>query len=162
VPDPVTIRPATTSDATALGVFHLRCWREAYPGVVPDEVIERVARADRTEVWRRRLEHPGDLTLVAEHDGAIVGLATVGPMPGADPEVELRSLYVGSEHHGTGLARRLIDATLGGRAASLWVFERNARAQAFYLREGWRPTGERRTQPGLATAELRMIRPATR
>jgi hypothetical protein len=36
---PVSLRHATPQDAEALGAIHVQCWREAYVGMVPDDVL---------------------------------------------------------------------------------------------------------------------------
>jgi RimJ/RimL family protein N-acetyltransferase len=48
--------------------------------------------------------------------------------------------------------------TLGGREAFLWVFRDNARARAFYLRNGFRPDGAERVEPFFGPIEIRMVR----
>jgi 2-(1,2-epoxy-1,2-dihydrophenyl)acetyl-CoA isomerase len=157
----VEIRPATIDDTAAIAPFHLACWQNAYSGLVPQDFIESLRRQDRTQRWRERLEAPHDETHVAVAVETVVGLATVGPINDRSPlpPVELRSLYVHADQYGTGLAQHLVEAALTGRAASLWVFEGNARARAFYGKHGWRPTGERRIDAGTRIPELRLARP---
>lgn len=92
--------------------------------------------------WERRLAREHDELVVALDRGAVVGLALHGPS-GDEPPLpgtELRSLYVARHWYGRGLAAQLVRRALGARPASLWVFEGNTRARAFYLREGWTAT----------------------
>lgn len=57
---------------------------------------------------------------------------------------EVRALYLREEARGRGIGRALLRAAQAARPRlTLWVFEANPRALAFYLREGFRV--ERRT-----------------
>jgi len=156
----VDIRLATIADAPAIAPFHLACWHAAYSGLVPQDFLDHLDRQDRAQRWRERLGAPHDTTFIAVVAETIVGLATVGPSAEQPPlpATELRSLYVDAGHHGTGLAHRLVGLAVADRAASLWVFEENARARAFYARTGWRPTGQRRIDRGTRIAELQLAR----
>lgn len=98
----------------------------------------------------RTLGNPACDVLVLEDDAAAVGwalLITGTPGPG---EVELRRFYVDRRHHGGDAATILMRAALdrarvlGANALWLAVWERNARAQAFYAKHGFRRVG---TQP---------------
>jgi GNAT superfamily N-acetyltransferase len=59
----------------------------------------------------------------------------------------LRHLFLRAEWHGTGLAAHLLDAAIdharseGYSRARLWTPRDNARARAFYRREGWHESG---------------------
>jgi ribosomal protein S18 acetylase RimI-like enzyme len=70
---------------------------------------------------------------VAEHDGHVVGFFVV-------TDGWLEQLYISPDHQRRGFGRRLLE---GAKAASpagftLWVFEENVGAIAFYEREGFR------------------------
>ncbi|WP_416371900.1 GNAT family N-acetyltransferase [Curtobacterium sp. VKM Ac-2884] len=73
----------------------------------------------------------------------VVGFAAVQatPEPDAGRPEELTMLYVLARAHGGGAGQALLDATLGGRPASLWVAADNPRAHSFYRRNGFTPDG---------------------
>jgi GNAT superfamily N-acetyltransferase len=75
--------------------------------------------------------------LVAERDGAIVGVA------GIEGEW-LQGFYVLPEHWGTGVADELHAAAIELGITRLWCLEENHRARRFYERRGWRLNGEMR------------------
>jgi len=156
----MTMRVASPGDAQLIAPMHLSCWHEAYAGLVPQRCLDDLDAQDRVARWRARLERPGDVTTVAVHDGRVVGLATVGPVEEAPhlPQEELRSLYVVRAMWGYGVGRRLVQQVLGGRPASLWVFEGNDQARRFYTQTGWRPTGERRLDDWTNIPELGLVR----
>ena len=64
-----------------------------------------------------------------------------------DQPVELQRFYLDRSAHGTGVARELMSAVheaakeLGGRHLWLGVWERNARAIAFYSKMGFAKVG---------------------
>ena len=158
----VSLRRATALDAAIVAPFHLHCWHETYAGLVPPDFLDHLDRQDRVQRWHDRLLRYGDTTVLALDDDAVVGLASVGPSGDAAPlpPIELRSLYVTRSHQRTGLGRLLLTSALDDQAASLWVFEGNAPARAFYENSGWRANGERRTDPGTRIPEIRLIRKA--
>ena len=52
----------------------------------------------------------------------------------------------------------LLEAAIGSRPASLWVFVGNARARAFYGRHGFTPDGTEADDLATGVRELRMVR----
>jgi GNAT superfamily N-acetyltransferase len=106
-------------------------------------------RHDRNEFLRA----VGDEEIyVAVEDGQVVGVAGYYP-----PMRFIHSLYV--EERGRGIGKALLDhlAERAGGNLSLKVQALNVRAQAFYLREGFRPT-ERGRDPETDVAWIRMVR----
>lgn len=161
-------------DAEAIAVLQNRLWRSTYAGLLPPQVLS--ARDDETNigVWRDRaaaherdgVSPEGTRTLVAHDErGGAIGWATTGPPRDADPPTttELWSLYVAPEHHGRGVARRLLPAVLPSSAAAhLWVVSGNDRAIAFYRKEGFAPDGSVLHDDRVGAEELRMVRGSAR
>ena len=149
------------ADAVACAAMHAACWREAYGPYVDARLLEeRLAETQRwTAAWTRHLVD-GPPRLLAEADDEIVGFAVTGPSRDDDPPTpyELYALYVRAAWWGTGLGQVLWDAVRPLGDCSLWVLEANARAQAFYRRNGFAPDGSREHYAGLAADEIRMQR----
>lgn len=145
------IRPATVADARGIAIVHVRSWQNAYRGLMPQPLLDVLDVDQRTSGWQRWFaEQPADVTaLVAEHDGAIVGMATCGTARDNDPVTsrELHGIYVLPEVYGTGVGHELISAVeqrlreAGHESAYLWVLEGNVRAANFYKRHGWHADG---------------------
>lgn len=145
------IREAGPSDAAAVATVHVRSWRAAYRGIVPDAYLDSLDVEERTEVWRGRLSAPDAPTVLVAEEGAVVAFACFRPWSGGekDPSVtaELAALYAVPEVWGRGVGRELLAATVaamaaaGFRGAGLWVLEANHRARSFYEAAGWRPDG---------------------
>ena len=99
------------------------------------------------------LNDPASTFLIAELDGRAAGYAKLHAgepeqgVEGAKP-VELVRLYVSREWLGRGVGEQLMRACLdqarqaGHETIWLGVWERNARAQAFYRKWNFRPVGE--------------------
>ena len=66
-----TVRSANLDDCAAIAAVHVRAWRAAYRGHMPDEFLDRLDIGERTEMWRKLSVKPGRVLLVLEGlDGA--------------------------------------------------------------------------------------------
>ena len=165
------------TDAAELAALHIRVWREAYAGMVCQEYLDGMDLEPRIEGWRKRIAVTADVEAQGETDGIrrrsrlarhlptgrIAGFCSVGGARDDDAPVrqELSSLNVLAQFHGTGVAQQLVAATLGERAAYLWVVRQNARAIAFYSKLGFAPDGGTKRDDDLECDEIRMVRPVT-
>lgn len=142
------VRRPVPDDADELAACHVRCWRQAYAGLLSAEFLSTVRVEDRAQMWRQALRSPGSRRFaVAVVDEEIIGFA--GARPSADePPVrpdELWGLYLHADQHGSGLGQDLLDAVLPSGPASLWVAQENPRARAFHARNRFEPDGTRRS-----------------
>lgn len=117
---PVTIRGAVAEDARPIAAVHVQAWREAYAGLLPDEMLAGLSVDSRAAAWARSLAAPaGAMTLVAEVGGKVVGFGDAGAQRDADLRArgfdgEIRALYVLADSQRRGLGRRLVrDLALG-------------------------------------------------
>ncbi len=101
------------------------------------------------ERWRARLGTPGAYNVVALLDGRAVGVASGLPGEGDGGRTwELRSVWVGPEARGRGVADRLVAAVerqarqAGATEFKLAVLPGNDAAIALYRRHGFVATGE--------------------
>jgi GNAT superfamily N-acetyltransferase len=157
----LTFRAGTPADAPVLaqavaaGFEGYRAWaRPAWRP--PDEASPRGIRELRERlvapgVWSRRALDGGRVGHVlfeparASRDWADV-------VPGV---AHVAHVFVDEAWWGSGLAARLLAAAVaearaqGYRAARLWTPAGQARARAFYAREGWHETGATRFEPSL-------------
>jgi len=122
-PTEALLRQAVPDDATAVADVNLasRAAAAMPPGIHPDVEVHAflAERLESDEVW------------VAEVEGLVVGYARLTP-------TWLDDLYVLPSHAGQGIGSMLLEVAKARRPAgfSLWVFEMNAPARAFYLRHG--------------------------
>ncbi|MDP9166114.1 MAG: GNAT family N-acetyltransferase [Actinomycetota bacterium] len=163
------IRRATSADIAALSRVHLAGWQVGYRGLLPDSYLDNLSVSDNERRWGEWLAQ-GGRTLVAERASTVFAFSSVGLVSDdddADPATgELRALYADPAAWGTGAGRAVHDAALaalraaGSTQATLWTFPTNARAIAFYERQGWLPDGVRKadTSRGFRLEEIRFRR----
>ena len=157
------IREPTPADVPALVRVHVETWRSSYSDLLPVGFFTEQFTAGRTRMWTNITSNPRpDRRLrVAELEGTVIGFALAGsPEDATSPRpLQLYSIYVDLENHGTGAGQALLDAVLGDSPAVLWVAERNPRARAFYERNGFRLDGERQIEAATPDlVEVRMVR----
>lgn len=163
------VRPPRAGDERSLGPLHNYVWRVAYAGLMPADYLSRRSDVDATCRWAKRIatldaagrDADGQLVLVAEVEHRVVGFLMVGPGrdAGMDNRVELMSLYVHPDLHGSGVAQELVTYGLPGGPSYLWVLDGNRRAQAFYRKLGYRLDGATKRHEPTSSVEVRMVRP---
>jgi len=170
----VEIRALTDADIDAAAVVHVRGWQRGYAGIVPAGFLDAMDPAALAQWRRTRPRRAGERSLVAVHDGTVVGFAHYGgyrvEQDEHDPAIgELYAVYVDPDRWGTGAGRALLAAARAGLAAAgfaemrLWVLEENHRARRFYERAGLAPDGARELYVPRGTgAELPEVRYSVR
>jgi GNAT superfamily N-acetyltransferase len=148
----LTIRTATVADARVVSAFGRRSFHDTFATQNTPQDMEQYLREHFSEsVQAAELADSNTVTLVAEAEAQIVGYAqlrkTVPPpcVDGRDP-IELIRFYVDRRWHGHGMAQslmRAVDAHASPVAATVWlgVWEKNARAIAFYRKCGFVDVG---------------------
>ena len=148
------IDDATASDAPLLAELAARTFFEAFAADNdPEDMRRHLEKAYTAENHLAEIHNPAIDTLLVRIDGgAPVAYAQLraGPVgDGVPPEgsIELWRFYVDKPWHGRGLAQVLMEAAKARArrrgATRLWlgVWQRNARAQAFYVKHGFRKVG---------------------
>jgi ribosomal protein S18 acetylase RimI-like enzyme len=145
----LVIRRLRPDEGAAYRAIRLRALADA-PEAFCSSLAEEEARP--LESWTVRLENAAlsgiDCPLVAERDGAMLGMVWA-KVDAADPDtVNLFQMWVAPECRGQGVARALLDGAVGwarGRGAKivgLGVNCANAAAVALYERAGFHILGE--------------------
>jgi putative acetyltransferase len=126
-----TIRPATLADAEALCAVHKASVRALCLGAYTADEIEAWLREREPQGFRRAMTEGGEAMLVAEHDGAIVGFASIKQMT-------LLALYV-DPVSGRGAGRLLLAATEDQvrRGAVVLSLQATLNAVPFYRKHGF-------------------------
>ena len=153
--DDLTIRKAVPEDASALAEFAERSFRDTFErDNAPSDMADYVASAYGERLQRAEIADSRRIILLAETGNAIAGYAQLLNARSlaeitATPAMELERFYVGREWHGLGIAQllmeRVMTAASQAGAAALWlgVWERNARAIAFYQKFGFVDVGSK-------------------
>lgn len=150
----VTIRRGTVGDAALLSELGARTFSETFAADnTSEDMAAYVATSFSVAQQTAELEDSASTFLIAEVDGRAAGYAKLhdgepeksveGPKP-----VELVRLYVSRDWLGRGIGEQLMRACIdearqaGHETIWLGVWERNARAQAFYRKWNFRTVGE--------------------
>jgi GNAT superfamily N-acetyltransferase len=155
----ITLRQLSPDDWQLFREVRLAALREA-AYAFSSTLEEWQGPNDTQERWRQRLTNV-PLNVVAYFNGAPAGM--VGATnPSAAGATELISMWVAPHARGTGVADALVAAVIawaterGINTIALDVVETNARARAFYRRQGFADRG-RVADPRSAQPERRML-----
>lgn len=140
------VRPATDGDdRLAIGQVYVDSWRAAYRGLIPQAYLDGLDARN----WLGVLDAPQRTSFLLLDRDIIAG--TCSCCPARSPEMagwgEVVSLYLKPAYWGRGLGVPLLGAALdelagqGYLSVYLWVLKGNLRAQAFYRRQGFAPSG---------------------
>lgn len=141
------------ADAAVLAAFAERTFREAFAADnVREDMDAYCASSFGAAIQAREIAMPDRYTLLGERAGepiAYLQLRADRRPDGIDGlrPLEIQRFYVDGRHHGGGVAAELMRQALacaeqhGADVLWLGVWERNARAQAFYAKWGFRVVG---------------------
>jgi ribosomal protein S18 acetylase RimI-like enzyme len=144
------IREARESDVDDIARLHAESWRTAYRGALSDAYLDGPIEAERSALWRGRLEQPAgnQFVVVAESAGKMVGFACA--YGGEDQKwgTFLDNLHVTPDRKRRGIGAQLMGAVAAwsariypGQGIYLWVLQSNFAAQRFYQRLGGENAG---------------------
>ncbi len=153
------IREAMPTDAPALALLAQATFLEAYASLVPvADMLAHGAGPNSVEAFARYLAGDARIWLAEDRGTAApVGFALLcaSDMPGAlAGDIELRRIYVLHRCQGSGLAAALLGEVIAAAQNHarlvLGVNADNARAQAFYRKQGFVVAGRRDFTVGTA------------
>ena len=149
----VRVRLGMVTDAAELAAFAARTFFETFAkDNRPDDMQAYLSSAYGVAQQARELADPRIVTLLVHDAETLIAYAQVrsGVAPScveAQDPIELQRFYVDRPSQGRGIAALLMRgvheaiASTGGRHVWLGVWERNARALAFYRKEGFVDVG---------------------
>jgi ribosomal protein S18 acetylase RimI-like enzyme len=171
-PHDLTIRRANANDAELLAELGARTFSETFAGDnTAEDMTTYLATSFSVSQLTIELSDKNSVFLIAEVHGCAAGYAKLHAGPPLkeidDPNsIELVRLYVSREWLGRRVGEALMRACLneaqrtGHETIWLGVWERNARAQAFYNKWSFRPVGEHVFQLGSdPQRDILMVRP---
>jgi diamine N-acetyltransferase len=145
---------ATQNDAALLAELGARTFFESFAADNdPEDMRRHLESQFAPPIQLAEIANPAlDTLLLRDAEGRAVAFAqlrsgkTTAGVP-AEGSIELWRFYVDKSWHGRGIAHALMDAAKargrrrGARTMWLGVWERNARAQAFYRKHGFGKVG---------------------
>jgi GNAT superfamily N-acetyltransferase len=151
---PRAVRVATVQDAD-VACYVLRrsitecCVEDHKNGASVLDLWLKNKTAENVRTW---FQHPGNFPVVAEVDGKIVGVALMSK----SGEVALCYLVPEARFIGAGKALlSLMEMEAARRGVGSLHLESTATARAFYLRNGFLPSGEPKEAFGITTFPMR-------
>ena len=134
----LTVRTAKPADADGIAQIYVETWRDAYAGILPDDVLLGMSESRQAAQWRHQLAR--DRVKVAlDGQYGMAGFGSAGrardsrlPYGG-----EIYTLYVRPDFQGRGIGGKLLIALFeallrdGIESAMLWVLADNP-ARFFY------------------------------
>ncbi len=150
----ITIRLAVPADAPDMAEIHMRSWKAAYKGIVPEEYIQRQNKK-RPAMWQQIMARENTTKYVIQKDGKTVGfvcvVATTQDDDTADDVCELEGIYLHPDYYRQGIGTKALefafDIAHGWNKSfmTLWVFSENINSIKFYETFGFVPDGKTKT-----------------
>jgi ribosomal protein S18 acetylase RimI-like enzyme len=147
----ITYRDAAPADAATLDRIFDTSFCDTFAHLYRSEDLEAFLSGVGLPDWEAALRDPTYAFRIGEADGEPVGYVKLGPLKlpveTSRPAMVLDQLYILKEHHGVGIAQRLMDWALaeavkrGAEELYLTVFVDNHRARRFYDRYGFEAVG---------------------
>lgn len=122
--------------AEDIAFVHVKAWRETYSGIIPQDYLDQLSLAGRTELWKIVPFSEGHHGRVAIVNGKVVGFVSFCLAREFTDRFayELAAIYILKTYHKQGLGRGLIEAVLPDLKTKnfyAWVLEQNPSC-AFY------------------------------
>ena len=149
----ITLRYGAVPDAPSLSELATKAFRDTHRRLDSEQdIADYVGKHLDVEAVGELLRDPQRTTLLAEVDQRLARYAVLrrAPPPAGIADlnaIDLERFYLAVEYVGRGLDAQLMTAVTGeasshgARAIWLGVYDRNARAVAFYERQGFRQVG---------------------
>lgn len=131
------------SDCDSVAEIHVKAWQKVYPGIMPQDFLDKLDVAKRAEAWRSGMEKDSSLirlVLVENHRviGFCVGLHNRTPQLVPEAVGEIWAIYLHPDHWGRGRGSLLLKAFQERLQASfcIWVARDNKLGHRFYQKSG--------------------------
>ena len=146
-----SIRHARPSDAERIASVYVETWRDAYPTMLPDDVLVGLSEPRHTTFWQRQIkEDHGVILVVDDAEAGVVGFGSAGRArnDSLGLEGEVYTLYLLADWRNLGIGRALFNALFEGlrergyASALIWVLADNP-SRFFYETMGGRMAAEK-------------------
>lgn len=156
-----TLRPATLADAQMLSHIGAATFLESFLDLIEGQALmAHCSKEHSVEKYADYLSKPATAAWLVVHPetgspaGYALNCAPDLPVETDESDVELKRIYMLSKAHGTGAAKRLMDAAIahaknnGAKRLLLGTYKDNDRATGFYTKHGFETIGTRQFNVG--------------
>jgi len=148
------IRLATISDINQVATMHMNAWREAYRGVFPNYVLDKLKPNDFSEKWYSWLKDPLRVNWIVQSKGKFSGFISFGNTENENivTNWEIFAIYIDPNYWRQGIGKNLMTSCMDFlkdneiSQVRLWVVQQNIGAQGFYENLGFIKTHKIRKQ----------------
>ena len=145
------IRRAIDRDASRIAEISVFSKRMNYREIFRDDMVS-FGEIQVYPLAKEYIEHPEILkNFYVYEDDFVKGFIHI-------QETQVLELYVDTFFLDQGIGGKLLDFAVSRNCNSLWVLEKNTKAQRFYLRHGFTPSGVRQLEEGTEQFIIEMIR----
>jgi GNAT superfamily N-acetyltransferase len=146
----ILLRAAVRDDAPRVARLHTQSWQAAYRDILPAAYLIEKVPAEHASYWANYLARPASeqgLVMLAELNATAIGFVSAEKVADSSHGILLDCLHVLVSYQGCGAGKLMIDAARRWTKEQnlnlmhLYVLDANARAIAFYERNGWRFSG---------------------
>lgn len=105
------IRRAQSNDASGIAKVHVDSWRTTYKDIIPEDFLNNLSYAKRTELWEKNIASEDKYAIVAvNNEGQIVGFADGWKREDnlVENACDLTSIYILEEYQGKGMGKLLM------------------------------------------------------
>ena len=158
-------KAASLDDLAAISrIFH-SCWHISYKDLLKEKVRADMTLEAAADLWQPSLADPqGRETVLGIYNGLPVSVFRIGQDKEFAGRGHLFSIYVTPDYSGKGLGSKTLTEALrrlndkGFSDVSLWVFEKNQRANGMYSKFGFKPTGKSRIDARWQENEIELLK----
>lgn len=148
------IRLATISDIDQVAPMHMNAWRDAYRGIFPNSVLEKLKPNDFSEKWYSWLKDPLRVNWIVQSKDNFPGFISFGNTEKEDifTNWEIFAIYIDPNYWGQGIGKSLMTSCMDFlkdneiSQVRLWIVQQNIGAQRFYENLGFIKTHKIRKQ----------------
>lgn len=158
------IRKATLEDARRIAEIHVAGWRNAYQGIVPDDVLNKLSVDSSQAARQEGIRTGAEEIYVIDSGDMISGHLTIGNCRDEDKPngvFELWGIYIDPDHIRKGYGQQLFNfcedqaMRRGNHEIVIWVLRDNIIGRNFYEKNGYKPDGAVKYLERLSATEIR-------
>ncbi len=158
------IKTLTPEYADVVADLHLQIWHQAYVPIFGAARLQQLSAQEFRQIWQKRLLEAKYECMGIFRQEQLIGFCGWGQY--SSVTAEIYHFYLHADFWGLGIAEQIMEHllktidTAGYAQVVLWVLKENRRAQRFYARWGFTPTGraQERYRYTLKLEEIQLIK----